>query len=254
MQQPADEDRRAFLIRFFNTGAWASAATAGLLGPIVEVMAAIPKALKNGRSIYSYKGDVWVDGDKLSPKNMQTMIISSRSKVVTGYASRVIFAAHKDAHFLRAESTLQLGQKGSSARPIHLQSRSIHLQKGRLLSVFARRTRADQFQLTTPTAVIGIRGTGLYAEVEPSRSYLCTCYGEVDIVAAADPSTRETIITKHHENPRYVYANNTEGSLIRPAPFKNHTDEELQLIEAIVGRTTPFSWVKETYTRPRQDY
>ena len=35
----------------------------------------------------------------------------------------------------------------------------------------------------------------------------------------------------------------SQGDIIQPAPMKNHNDAELQLIEAIVGRTTPFSSV-----------
>jgi hypothetical protein len=64
----------------------------------------------------------------------------------------------------------------------------------------------------------------------------------------------EDIKARHHDQPKYVYADDSNGEIIQDAPFKNHTDEELQLIETIVGRTTPYSSVKEAYPRPRKGY
>ena len=39
---------------------------------------------------------------------------------------------------------------------------------------------------------------------------------------------------------------------IDPAPFINHTDVELALIEALVGRTPPFSLFDEDYGGARR--
>ena len=44
------------------------------------------------------------------------------------------------------------------------------------------------------------------------------------------------------------------GRNIRPAPFINHTDQELQLVEAIVGREPPFIFPKADYSGPRRGY
>jgi hypothetical protein len=243
------KDRRDFLAKVFNTGVWATVASSSLLAPLVSVMAAVPTQLAKGRSIYSYSGDVTVDGEKLSVENVEAMPVSSNSEIVTSASSRIIFAVGKDAHFLRSNSQMKLKSAFGIAK-------SSHLSRGKLLSVFARRETKNQYILTTPTAVIGIHGTGLYAEAEPElkRSYICTCYGEVKISAAADASISEEIVSKHHDDPRYIFEDDVNGALIQPAPFKDHTDEELQLIESIVGRTTPYSSVKEGYPRPRRGY
>jgi hypothetical protein len=45
-----------------------------------------------------------------------------------------------------------------------------------------------------------------------------------------------------------------EGKNIRPAPFINHTDQELMLIEALVGRTPPFVFAGDEYSAPRREY
>ncbi len=81
---------------------------------------------------------------------------------------------------------------------------------------------------------------------------MCTCYGETDIAAADDPTISETIVALYHDAPRYVLAKPHKGRRIVPAPFKNHDDLELMLIESLVGRTPPFSLFDESYGSPRR--
>ena len=106
-------------------------------------------------------------------------------------------------------------------------------------------------RFTTPTSTIGIRGTGLYVEARPDSSYVCNCYGEIDIAAADDPSVTEHIVSRHHDAPRYVLKAGA-ARRIQPAPFINHTDLELTLIESLVGRTPPFSLFDEGYGGARR--
>ena len=54
--------------------------------------------------------------------------------------------------------------------------------------------------------------------------------------------------------PVYVLANAPAGKSIRPAPFINHTDQELMLVETLVGRTPPFVFPKDDYQGPRRNY
>lgn len=89
------------------------------------------------------------------------------------------------------------------------------------------------------TATIGIRGTAAYVEDMGERSYVCTCYGVADIAAADDPAVRETVRTKHHDEPRYVYPAGAAQRIV-PAPVINHSDAELVLLESLVGREPPF--------------
>jgi hypothetical protein len=103
-----------------------------------------------------------------------------------------------------------------------------------------------------PTSTIGIRSTGLYLEAQPDVTYVCTCYGATDIAASDDPKISESIVSTHHDAPRYVLARPDKGRRIVPAPFKNHTDLELTLIESLVGRNPPFSLFDESYGSPRR--
>ncbi|MBT8136390.1 MAG: FecR domain-containing protein [Gammaproteobacteria bacterium] len=233
--------RRAFMDQALRSGAWTLAAASGLLTPL---MAAAKKArvLPPGRSIYDMRGEVLVDGE---PATMETLITAT-SVIVTGSDSFIEFKVGKDAHHVRENSRLELSGSG-------MVEDAMRVVAGKVLAVFGRRKRKESYTIQTTTAVIGIRGTGIYIEADPDVSYICTCYGTVDLVARADENVKERLKTKHHDAPKYVYSDTYGGKLIEPAPFKDHTDQELMLLEEIVGRTPPFSSLLDPYSTPRRD-
>ncbi len=238
-----DEQRRLFLQRAFAS----SFVLAGgsLLAPLVHAIGGqVPRELPAGRSIYDVRGKVTVDGQSA---NRSTQIRTT-STVVTGSNSLVIFRVGKDAHILRENSRIELASEDNVI------AEGLRLVSGALLSVFGERPKSGKgYKLSTNTATVGIRGTGVYAETASDASYVCTCYGLVDINSTVNPEQSEQIASKHHDAPRYILANPEGGKLITPAPMKNHTDEELMLVEAIVGRVPPFSSVKG-YSTPRRGY
>ena len=120
-----------------------------------------------------------------------------------------------------------------------------------LLSVFPRGT---PMQLKTKTATVGIRGTGVELEADPEQTYFCTCYGVADVTANDDPESKDTVVAQHHDRPLYILSGQSKGRNIRKAGFVNHTDQELMLIETLVGRKPPFVFPKDDYTGPRRDY
>jgi hypothetical protein len=91
-------------------------------------------------------------------------------------------------------------------------------------------------------------------EADPEQTYFCTCYGVADVEAVKDPSSRETVAATHHDKPLYILGNEPAGKNIRNAPFINHTDAELALIETLVGRQPPFVFPKSDYSGPRRNY
>jgi hypothetical protein len=108
-----------------------------------------------------------------------------------------------------------------------------------LLSVFSKRPTGQRLDLSASTATIGIRGSGVYLEVEPDLTYLCTCYGQVAVNANDNPDDDELITTTNHDSPRYISRIPSQGTRIRSAPVKNHTNTELRLLENLVGRDVP---------------
>ena len=155
------------------------------------------------QGIRNRSGDVRVGGDR----------------IVTGGDGRLVIVVGRDAMIVRRNSTLNVIANG------------FRLVTGAVLTVFSPgRSR----QLTTPTATIGIRGTAVYLEAERGRTYACTCYGEAELGSAFDPSARETVRTKRHEQPRYLMAKSSPQMLMQ-APVLNHTDEELRVLEKLLA-------------------
>ena len=238
-KEEIDDPRRELLVRALSAGLFVAGGSAGILQP-VHAMGKIPKVLEPGKSIYEMRGKVSVNG---KAADMNTLITGS-DKVSTGSNSHVVFAVGKDAFVLRSNSSLELSGSGMLVN-------TLRLVTGKLLSVFGK----TKHQLNTPNATIGIRGTGVYTEADPEQTYICTCYGVVDLTANNDKQSTETITSQHHDAPRYILSNEARGRNIREAPFINHTDLELQVIEELVGRKPPFMMAGGGYAAPRRtDY
>lgn len=150
--------------------------------------------------------------------------------VATARGGSAVFVVGRDAFLMRENSELHTAGSGVLVD-------SLRLTTGKLLSVFGSGRRS----IVTPTATIGIRGTGIYIEAEAERTYVCTCYGLVDLQANNMQEARETVNTTHHDAPRYIYARGAMPiKMIEAAPVINHTDAELIMLEALVGRKPPF--------------
>jgi hypothetical protein len=78
------------------------------------------------------------------------------------------------------------------------------------------------------------------------RTYVCTCYGEAELTPVDDPAAAETVRTQHHDEPRYIHPKGMPR-MIENAPVLNHTDAELVMLEGLVGRNVPFSFIYTPY-------
>ena len=179
------------------------------------------------KGVYRVRGDVRINGTPAK----EGMDVKPGDVITTGPGSETVFVTGKDAFLIRANSRVVVeGALGALALT------GLRVVTGALLSVFAP---GEPKTLRTATATIGIRGTAVYLEAEESRTYVCTCYGEAEIVSVADPSARETVRTTRHEQPRYVMGSGAPQMLMG-APVVNHDDVELNMLESLVGRRTPF--------------
>ena len=206
-----------------------------------QVLGSRPAPLPQGKSIYRIEGQVLVDGQ---PATLDTHI-AANSTVETGKDGEVIYAVGETAHLQRSDSQVTMETKEANSVVVA----GLRVLTGKILSVFPS---GKPVRMTTRNASIGIRGTGVYTEADPEQTYFCTCYGTADIAAASDPTSRETVVSRHHDRPLYILTGERPGRNIRLAPFINHTDQELMLIEALVGRTPPFVFPKDEYNRPRR--
>lgn len=218
-----DESRRLF---FKTLGALGFAALTVPLGP-----AAAMSEKQYSQGMQKIEGEVKINGriagigDPVKPGDV----------IATGEKSLAIFVSGDSAYLLRENTRLELKMEGDDQNRGDL----LRLLKGGVLGVMGRGRK----RFETKTAVVGVRGTGLYLTSEPHRTYLCTCYGEVELMAKAEPKALVRLKTTHHEQPRVIYDSGVER-LIEKGPMIDHTDAELILLESLVGRKPPF--VKET--------
>jgi len=173
------------------------------------------------KGVYRVRGDVRINGRPAQRGDE----IRDGDTVTTGAGAELVFVVERDAFMLRQNSSVTFGAD------------VMRVITGAILSVFAT---GKPRRIETPTATIGIRGTGLYIEAEASRTYACTCYGEAELASRDDPAAREVVRTRHHESPRYILARGAPLMLMQ-APVLNHTDAELTMLESLVGRRPPFT-------------
>lgn len=237
-----DEDpRRRLLVKALAAGFFSSAVFSR--GASGQALGGRPAPLPQGKSIYRIEGQVLVNGQ---PATLDTQVVAS-STVHTGKNSEVVYAVGETAYLQRSDSQVTLETKQADSMIVS----GLQLLTGKILSVFPS---GRAVRMTTKNASIGIRGTGVYMESNPEQTYFCTCYGTADIASASDPTSRETVVSRQHDRPLYILAGQQAGQNIRAAPFIDHTDQELMLIEALVGRTPPFVFPKDNYMQPRRTY
>jgi len=194
----------------------------GITSLLAGVLAADQASIKPGMRRVS--GQVSING---APAR-EDMLIGSGDSVVTGPTAEAIYVVGQDAFLQRGGSRVSFGERAATG--------VLRVVTGRLLSVFGGGERS----IVTPTAAIGIRGTGCYIEAAAERVYFCLCYGEAELTPTAAPQERETIRAKHHDKPLYIYADMKMPKMAVPAEVINHRDKELEMLEALVGRHPPF--------------
>ena len=178
------------------------------------------------QGIRDMRGEVKINGSPVE----QGFTVSPGDTVTTGKGGMVIFVHEQSVYRIGGNTrfTLTTENDGGGTKSI------LKIARGKVLSVF----RGGRKQVRTPTAVIGVRGSGIYAEAEPERTYFCTCYG-ISEISARGGGERETVKAKHHDQPRFIHAPGS-GKRIVKAPMLNHTDKDLIFIESLAGRKPPF--------------
>lgn len=238
----ADDPRRRQLIKALTAGLF-SVTTPFSNASAFNLFGDTPKKLPEGKSIYRLSGTASINGKNATPQS----IIRPGDTVKTGKDSELVFAVGGHSMILRSDTQLVIEGKQDDLQSMIISG--LRLITGKILSV----SRNSPMRIRTVTATIGIRGTGWYAEADPEKTYFCTCYGTTDITANKDKN-KITVTANHHDQPIYILDDKGSGDSIQKAPFINHTDQELMLIETLVGRTPPFIFPKDDYSGPRRDY
>lgn len=206
---------------------WLRGATAATLATGMLQLRAALAAGTLPPGVAQIKGDVRING-KPAERGQR---VAQGDVIATGRNGELVFVAERDAFLVRADSRIEFGSAAARGAVTVLR-----VLTGAMLSVFESGARRE---IRTTTATIGIRGTGIYVETSAQRTYACTCYGEAVLTPVDDPAAAETVRTKRHDQPRYIYGKGMP-QMMEAAPVVNHTDAELQMLESLVGRKVPF--------------
>jgi hypothetical protein len=194
---------------------------------VLPLVAIIPlKALAATGQIHEIEGDVLINQTKINSAS----IIRNGDEIVVSKNGKLVFSMGEDAFLVRGGSTLQVySEEGSAAIS------ALRLVGGAMLGVFGKRKKATT-RIFTVTATIGIRGTAVYAAVSPDKLYTCTCYGHTDLIVGLE---KEDVIATHH-NAHVVTTNSRGNSQMKAFEVVDHNDDELRMLEALVGRKPLF--------------
>jgi len=243
---PYNQERRRWLVNALKAGLFGASGMA-LSNPVLaQWFGTRPRRIKSGRSFSSISGVVKVNGKVATIETP----VKPGDIVETGPKSKASFVVETDSFQLRANTRMRILAPKKVSATEELIDEGIELLRGAALFVFGKREQ-KRMRINTSLATIGLRGTGLYLEAEEDRTYFCLCYGETDLTAKAAPDDVKKVVSEHHDTPFYVYGEGAK-ELIAPAPFKDHTDLELAVLEELVGRKVPFA-LDDYYDTPRRD-
>ncbi len=180
-------------------------------------------------NIVELRGDAQINGRQLQA--LQT--IQTGDSIETGPGSTLVFVIGSASFLVRQNSRLTV-ERGATLNAVSV----LRMLTGAVASAWGK---GGNRQIITPTVTAGIRGTGVYTEVQPEqefRSYVCNCYGQVEVKAGPNRALSQSI---YHQSfwaePRPTAV---PGRLLRPAKAINHTDEELEMLAKLIG--VPTEW------------
>jgi hypothetical protein len=154
--------------------------------------------------------------------------INPGDTVTVAHGGMVSFTVGQDAYLLRGRTTMKIESDDN------VMVNALRLFTGGILGVFGH----GEKMIHLSTATIGIRGTGLYIDNAPDKTYFCTCYGETELRV---DGVKSRILTATHHNAVMIYTPQSgKNKIHNMAGFEYHTDDELRATEALQGRKVPF--------------
>jgi len=192
----------------------------------IPILLSLPGRAYAATKIHILEGRVYINDHRA---NIGTSV-QAGDKIEVLQGGKIALSIGGDAFLLRAGTTLEIeGDNG-------LLVTGLRLVTGGLLAVFDR--RYQPMQIDAKVATIGIRGTAVYLNLEPHTLYGCTCYGDTEVQIEGSDEVERISAIYHHP---YEIAPGSEGNMaMQMMPIKDHTDDELRMLEGFVGRKPGF--------------
>ena len=181
-------------------------------------------ALAQQRSnVVDLRGDALLNGTKLLPGQY----IQTGDSIATGPDGYLVFVMGNSSFLVRQNSRFVV-ERGDTLFAVSM----LRVLTGAILSVWKK---GGDRQVVTPTLTAGIRGTGVYTEVrEDGRSYFCNCYGTVALSSGRD----RTVSHSDYHQSFWAEPAPRDGRRLTPAGAINHSDEEVEMVAALIDQPT----------------
>jgi hypothetical protein len=180
-------------------------------------------------NIHQLRGEVFINNRSASLSSR----IAAGSKIVVSHGGELAFSIGNDAFLLKGGTAVEL--VGGS--PLS----GLRLLTGSMLA--SLESRSKPFRLVSSMAIVAVRGGAVYLSAEPHRLYTCSCYGETDLrigrhrqqISASSHTAHEIV-----KNPSGKTGDKMAGLALNDMDVIDHTDDELRMLESLVGRVPAF--------------
>jgi hypothetical protein len=192
-------------------------------------------------NVVELRGDALLNGQRMRPQQF----VQTGDQIETGPGGQLVFVMGNSAFLVRQNTRLTV-ERGATLNLVSV----MRLLTGAVVSVW---NRGSHRQIVTPTLTAGIRGTGVYTEVRPqenSRTYFCNCYGQVELAAGNE---RALSRAQYHQS-FWAEPQARDGRLLTPANAINHTDEEVEMVAALLGEQTAWQVLGRRGTKDGSGY
>jgi hypothetical protein len=171
--------------------------------------------------IYDFMPPVLING-KIASKHSP---IHFGDEIITGSRGRIAIKLDGNVYRMGHQSHLLLPKEDKD-------NIIVNFIFGSLLAVFRHDAHKE---IRTRTAVLGVRGTGLYLQEDNHETYLCTCYGDVDFADKDDAENFARIHADYHNAVDF----NHHSHRFSKRTMINHDTPELVELETYASRLPP---------------
>ena len=185
----------------------------------------LPPPDKPARRFLSVAGQVTVDGQPA----FVGAPISATAAIETGKDGHAVITVEPDSVVeIRSETRLLFG---SSAR----KRTSVKLLGGALWSFLPE---GASYEVVTPNAIAGVRGTVFYVEVpKADESYICACSGKVELHSLDKRGFKKDVSSPANNHKAYIAAGRGKKSRLKAAQRRNHTEEQADANMGLLPQT-----------------
>lgn len=112
--------------------------------------------------------------------------------------------------------------------------------------IHANKKSPYPYSIKTAAVVAGVRGTTFFVEIfDETRTYVCDCFGNLELTSAAAPKVVKKLTTEHHTALLIGQEGSDEDELMKPAGLLHHTDEEIADMKNVFEDATGLKPMKE---------